>query len=129
MVFNRSHLYVVAIIIAITVRAFIPSGYMPLFSKGKGFVITICSVNGPEHITVDADGNPLDETPQPDGQEYKEPCPFFMSNLAMGVAHEYSIVPGPVIFSRYKSYRPVEQRIRQIEYLRGPGARGPPSLI
>lgn len=48
----------IAALLAVMVRSFIPAGYMPDIKSGKQFQMVICSLDGPKTITVDADFDP-----------------------------------------------------------------------
>jgi Protein of unknown function (DUF2946) len=56
---------------AMMLRAMMPAGWMPNQNDAGGSPLVICSVNGPVHIVVGPDGQPLKQTPH-----QHEACPF-----------------------------------------------------
>ncbi len=71
-------------LLALLVRAFVPSGYMLQADAAGAFEVVICTENGFETITVDAEGRPAES--KGDGQtEHSRDvtCPFHLSSVSI----------------------------------------------
>lgn len=67
---------------AIMLRVLIPVGYMPDVASGKLFTMTICTIHGPQQVTLDDKFNPVSKSSLPHGEQ-KE-CPFsVLQNAAL----------------------------------------------
>lgn len=56
---------------AMMLRALMPAGWMPSQNDAGGSPLVICSINGPVHLVVGRDGQPLKQAPS-----RHEDCPF-----------------------------------------------------
>ena len=88
MVLSPSRVMLLFLLLAVVLRAVIPAGYMPDMSGKAFFQMTICTLNGPETITVDQDMQPIDaHDTQADKQNG---CDFAL--LGHTTAHEFAVV-------------------------------------
>jgi len=61
---------------AMMLRALVPAGWMPNTASAQGVPIILCTMDGPVHIVVGPDGQPVKQKPAQDDGRHHEICPF-----------------------------------------------------
>ncbi|HEY8949888.1 MAG TPA: DUF2946 family protein [Rhizomicrobium sp.] len=110
---------------AMLAHGLMPTGWMPGGSAGTP--ITICTMDGFVHVTLDAHGNPVKQKQQPADQRGHDVCPFGASvHFAAPLSVATVSVP-----TAWAYFRNTEEHAR-IHHMRAHYApqspRGPPSL-
>ncbi len=70
---------VLCLMLAITLRAMVPVGYMPDLKASQPFKMVVCTLNGPKTVIIDGDFNPQGHESHKDQKsenEHKAPCDF-----------------------------------------------------
>ncbi|MBZ0164682.1 MAG: hypothetical protein K8H74_18465 [Notoacmeibacter sp.] len=114
-------------LLALLVRAFVPSGYMLQADASGSFEVVICTENGFETITVDAEGRPAENNGGGQTEHSRDvACPFSLSSVSIlaesipaigDIAPEFTRIAH--IFS--------EERPTKVEILAINAARAPPT--
>lgn len=113
------------LLMALFLRALIPSGFMPSFGGPDGMVsVVICSAAGSKLVTLDADGKPIPDKP---AKHSTELCAF-ASHAAIGAP----VVAGNLLATGdYGAAAPFIPRVVILPPTRaGPavGSRAPPQV-
>lgn len=88
------------LVVLFALRCIIPVGYMPVFDdKKQGFNIVICTSYGAKEITVDATGQPVENTDHDDAQVRKT-CPFALNTVTLASLETADVGGIPVLYSR-----------------------------
>lgn len=114
-------------LLALLVRAFVPSGYMLQADAAGNFEVVICTENGFKTITVDAEGRPVES----DGGGQTEhsgdgTCPFFLSSVSILAKSIPDIGDNAPVYARITHFF-AEERPTKVEILAINAARAPPT--
>ena len=109
-------------IVAIALRALVPVGYMP-DAHGKIFHVTICSMDGPKTIVMDAQNHPIKETPH-----VQKTCDFSLLSHTPGMAATMAVFAQHIHFKELiiAGRSAQETPLRQLRYTQAQ-PRGPPA--
>jgi hypothetical protein len=116
-----------ALVIALALRALVPTGYMPIFpgSKEGGLKIVICTGSGFKTIALDPDGN----SPEPASNQHQTDCVFAGPHTWTGSEPGAWTIGFPKFLS---SDVPFSIQVPQVPIRRtGPafGSRAPPKAV
>lgn len=129
MIARLSRFVLLLMLVAMAIRGVIPAGYMPdAGHQGRLFQITICTINGPQSVTLDDRMHPVDHPAQK--QAHKSGCAFgLLNHLAFGEmpGAAFLVVPYPVAQDQQIVSRDV--RISFSELFRIAQPRGPPVIV
>lgn len=116
-------LAVTLVVLAVFLRAMIPVGYMPGDRDDGTFTMVICSGFGTQTITVDAQGQPVNDTDHPQSGEH---CPF-APVLSGDIPHP---VTWAGITTPYSNFVDVwSDHIRDRHAVARASSRAPPSFV
>jgi hypothetical protein len=110
---------------AMLMHGLMPSGWMPGGSAGTP--ITICTMDGFVHVTLDEHGNPIEQKQQPADQRGHDVCPFGASvHFAAPLTVAAVSVPTDWAYSDNTEMHARSHHARALYSPQSP--RGPPSL-
>lgn len=61
---------------AMMLRALLPIGWMPNTAGAQGTPIMLCTIDGPVHILIGSNGQPIKQKPAPADGHHHDVCPF-----------------------------------------------------
>lgn len=129
MIARLSRFVLLLMLVAMAIRGVIPAGYMPdAGHQGRLFQITICTINGPQSVTLDDKMHPVDHPVQE--QIHKNDCAFWLLNhLAFGEMPVAAFVVVP--YAALKDQRIVsrEMPMHPAALFRHAQPRGPPVIV
>jgi hypothetical protein len=110
---------------AMLMHGLMPTGWMP--GNSAGTPITICTMDGFVHVTLDEHGNPVKQKQQPADQHSHDVCPFGAS-VHFAAPLSVATVSVPTSWAYFSSIetRTNSQRARPLYTPQSP--RAPPSL-
>lgn len=114
------------ILVAFTLRAFVPAGYMfaPAQADEGGLTVVICTAQGFQHITLEAQGAP---TETPSGDRRGEACDYGTLPISFHSDTPQIVLASQVLeeveHSRLTAFI-LSAKLKTVRL-----ARGPPSLI
>ena len=110
---------------AMLAHGLMPTGWMPGGSAGTP--ITICTMDGFVHVTLDEHGNPIKQKQQPADQRGHDVCPFGAS-VHFAAPLTVATVPVPTSWAYFSSTEtPSRTHIARALYS-SQSPRAPPSL-
>lgn len=114
-------------LVAMILRALLPSGWMPMASA-SGATLTICTINGPVQISLDAQGHPQDQKPQQDDDRHHMLCHFACAGTVFAGQTLASIEAPSTQRESRRPPRNVDATVSRARY--GPqAARAPPNFV
>jgi hypothetical protein len=110
---------------ALTFKAMLPPGYM-LAPVGDQLVMTLCSVDGPVDITIDA---PTQHAPDDSKAKHDAPCVFAMA-AALSTPEPTPALPAPRVANVMRNEARVAESVEALALAAPPPwATGPPASI
>ena len=114
-------------LVAMLFRALLPTGWMPNFGGASGTPIILCSPDGPVHIVLGADGQPVKQSPDQSDPHQHDVCPFaaaphLATPVAVAVLAPSAVAAAPIISAS-------ERQAASTDFYSPQSPRGPPGII
>ncbi len=84
-------------LVAMLLRALLPTGWMPNSSAGAAIPLVICTMNGPVHVALDADGQLKKDKPGHEDGRQHDICPFAAAVHLAVPASNSTLAPSSLI--------------------------------